>query len=65
METSHNTVMSWDAFASLEDLMKYRIGLQFPGSDEASKKTKMSTYMPDGFSYMPIFKVLKGTTAKK
>ena len=57
--------MSWDAFASLEDLMKYRIGLQFPGSDEASKKTKMSTYMPDGFSYMPIFKVLKGTTAKK
>ena len=65
METSHNTVMSWDAFSSVEDLMKYRIGLQFPGSDEASKKTKMSTYMPDGFSYMPIFKVLKGTTAKK
>jgi hypothetical protein len=65
METSHNTVMSWDAFSSLEDLMKYRIGLQFPGVDEASKKSKMGTLLPDGFSYMPIFKVLKSTTPKK
>jgi hypothetical protein len=65
MENSHNTVMSWDAFSSLEDLMKYRIGLKFPGVDEASKKSKMGTLMPDGFSYMPIFKVLKSTTAKK
>ncbi len=65
LETSHSTVMSWDAFTSLENLMKYRIGFKFPGSDEASKKSKMSTYMPEGFSYMPIFKVLKATTSKK
>ena len=66
METSHNTVMSWDAFSSLEDLMKYRIGgTPLPGYAEVIQKTKMATYMPDGFTYAPIFKVLKGTTAKK
>ena len=66
METSHNTIMSWDAFSSLEDLMKYRIGgAPLPGYAEVAQKTKMATYMPDGFTYAPIFKVLKGTTAKK
>jgi len=25
----------------------------------------MTTYIPEGFTYSPIFKVLKGTTAKK
>ena len=64
METSHNTVMSWDAFSSLEDLMKYRIGLKIPGYTEVVQKSKMKTYMPDGFSYAPIFKVLKATTVK-
>jgi hypothetical protein len=65
LESSHSTVMSWDAFASLEDLMKYRIGLNIPGYAEVVQKSKMSTYMPDGFSYAPVFKVLKGTTSKK
>jgi hypothetical protein len=65
METSHNTVMSWDAFSTLNDLMKYRIGLKLPGVDELSKKSKMSTYMPDGFTYAPVFQVLKNTTAAK
>jgi hypothetical protein len=57
--------MSWDSFSSLEDLMKYRIGLNIPGYTEVVQKSKMSTYMPDGFSYAPVFKVLKGTTSKK
>lgn len=65
LATSQSKVMSWDAFSSLEDLMKYRIGFQLPGYTEVLQKSKMSTYMPDGFSYAPIFKVLKGTTAKK
>ncbi len=66
METSHNTIMSWDAFASLEDLMKYRIGgAPLPGYAEVVQKTKMATYMPDGFTYAPIFKILKTTTPKK
>jgi len=65
LETSQSTVMSWDSFSSLEDLMKYRIGLNIPGYTEVVQKSKMSTYMPDGFSYAPVFKVLKGTTSKK
>jgi hypothetical protein len=65
LETSKSTVMSWDSFSSLEDLMKYRIGLNIPGYTEVVQKSKMSTYMPDGFSYAPVFKVLKGTTSKK
>ncbi len=64
METSHSTVMSWDAFSSLEDLMKYRIGLKIPGYTEVVQKSKMKTYMPDGFTYSPIFKVLKATIVK-
>jgi hypothetical protein len=65
MENSHNTVMTWDAFSSLEDLMKFRIGIKLPGVAELSQESKMGTYMPDGFTYAPVFKVLKGTTAKK
>jgi len=65
LETSQSTVVSWDAFNSLEDLMKYRIGLNLPGLTEVSQKSKMSTYMPDGFSYAPVFKVLKATTPAK
>jgi hypothetical protein len=65
LESSHSTIMSWDAFSSLEDLMKYRIGLNIPGYSELLQKSKMGTYMPDGFSYAPILKILKTTTAKK
>jgi hypothetical protein len=46
--------------------MKYRIGgTPLPGYNEVIQKSKMGTYIPEGFTYMPIFKVLKGTTAKK
>lgn len=66
METSHNTIMSWDGFTSLEDLMKFRIGgTPLPGYNEVIQKSKMGSYIPEGFTYMPIFKVLKGTTPKK
>ncbi len=65
LETSQSTVVSWDAFGSLEDLMKYRIGIDLPGYSEVIEKSKMTTYMPDGFTYAPIFKVLKATTPKK
>jgi hypothetical protein len=65
LETSKSTVVSWDAFGSLEDLMKYRIGIDLPGYSEVIEKSKMTTYMPDGFTYAPIFKVLKATTPKK
>jgi len=65
METSHSSVMSWDAFGSLEDLMKYRIGLNISGYNEVLQKSKMAVYMPSGFSYAPILKILKMTTAKK
>lgn len=65
LETSQSTVVSWDAFGSLEDLMKYRIGIDVPGYDEVIQKSKMNTIMPNGFSYAPIFKVIKATTPKK
>ncbi len=65
LETSQSTVISWDGFGSLEDLMKYRIGIKLPGLTEVNQKSKMGTYMPNGFSYAPIFKVLKNTTNKK
>jgi len=65
LETSQSSVVSWDAFGSLEDLMKYRIGIDLPGYSEVIEKSKMTTYMPNGFTYAPIFKVLKATTPKK
>ena len=65
LETSQSTVMSWDSFSSLEDLMKYRIGLNITGYNEVIQKSKMNIYMPNGFSYAPVFKVLKATTQKK
>jgi hypothetical protein len=65
LETSQSTVVSWDAFGSLEDLMKYRIGIDLPDYSEVIEKSKMTTYMPNGFTYTPIFKVLKATTPKK
>jgi hypothetical protein len=65
-DTSYNTIMSWDGFTSLEDIMKFRIGgTPLPGYAEVIQKSKMTTYIPEGFTYSPIFKVLKGTTAKK
>lgn len=64
-DTSYNTIMSWDGFTSLEDIMKFRIGgTPIPGYNEVIQKSKMTTYIPEGFTYSPIFKVLKGTTAK-
>jgi hypothetical protein len=46
--------------------MKFRIGgTPIPGYNEVIQKSKMTTYIPEGFTYSPIFKVLKGTTAKK
>jgi hypothetical protein len=65
MDSSHNTIMSWDGFASLEDIMKFRIGgAPLPGYAEVMQKTKMASYIPDGFTYSPIFKVLKATSSK-
>ena len=57
------TIMTWDTFKSINDLMKFRIG--FPLPKEMQDKSKMAQYMPDGFTSQPIFKVLGYTTAAK
>ena len=50
-----STVVTWDMFESLEDLMKYRIGVGPP----TPSKSKMSTYNPEGFRSSVIFQPLK------
>ena len=48
------TVVTWDMFNSLEDLMNYRVGV--PSIiNPALKKSKMASYNPDGFDYEAIF----------
>lgn len=48
------TVVTWDMFNTLEDLMNYRVGI--PSIvNPALKKSKMSSYNPDGFDYEAIF----------
>ena len=58
-ESDSPTVMSWDVFKTMNDLMKYRSG--FPLPKEMSDKSKMSQYMPNGFSSQPIFSFVKFT----
>jgi len=53
------TIMSWDGFKTMNDLMKYRIGFALP--KEMTDKSKMSQYMPNGFSSQPIFSIMKYT----
>jgi len=50
-----STVVTWDMFESLEDLMKYRIGVGPP----TPSKSKMSIYNPEGFRNSVIFQPLK------
>jgi len=57
------TIMTWDVFKSINDLMKYRIGFTIP--KEMQDKSKMGQYMPDGFMFQPIYKVLGYTNAAK
>ena len=57
------TIMTWDVFKSINDLMKFRIGFTIP--KEMQDKSKMAQYMPDGFAFQPIYKVLGYTTAAK
>ena len=51
-----STVVTWDMFESLEDLMKYRVG---EGPTPPSSKSKMGVYNPDGFRNQVIFQPLK------
>jgi hypothetical protein len=57
------TIMTWDVFKSINDLMKFRIGFTIP--KEMQDKSKMGQYMPDGFMFQPIYKVLGYTNAAK
>ena len=59
----NTTIMTWDGFKSLNDLMKYRIGFTLP--KELLDKSKMAQYDPNGFSQHQILKVLANTTAVK
>jgi len=43
----------------MNDLMKYRIGIPLP--KEMTDKSKMSQYIPNGFSSQPIFSIIKVT----
>jgi len=58
-ESDSPTIMSWDSFKTMNDLMKYRIGFTLP--KEMTDKSKMSQYMPNGFSSQPIFSIIKVT----
>ncbi len=57
----NTTIMTWDGFKSLNDLMKFRIGFTLP--KEMTDKSKMAQYIPDGFTHQQIHKVLSYTTA--
>ena len=57
-----SSVVTWDMFDSLENLMKYRIGFELP--DSVAKKSKMSTYNPDGWNSGIIFQPIAFTTEK-
>ena len=63
--TGMNTsdVVTWDMFDSLESLMKYRVGFSLPSS--VAKKSKMSSYNPDGWRNQPIFKAIKFAVAEQ
>ena len=53
-----STVVTWDMFESLEDLMKYRV---FLVKDQRLHQAnlKMGVYNPDGFRNQVIFQPLK------
>jgi hypothetical protein len=51
-----SSVATWDMFDSLENLMKFRVGFALPSN--ISKKSKMSSYNPDGWKYSPIFRAI-------
>ena len=53
-----STVVTWDMFNSLEELMQYRVGNQNV-VNPALSKSKMGEYSPDGFSNSPIFIPIK------
>jgi hypothetical protein len=53
-----STVVTWDMFNTLEELMEYRVGGQNV-VNPALNKSKMEEYAPDGFSYRPIFIPIK------
>jgi len=59
----NTTIMTWDVFKSMNDLMKYRIG--FPLPKEMLDKSKMAQYDPNGFTHQQTLKVLSYTTAAK
>lgn len=59
----NTTIMTWDVFKSMNDLMKYRIG--FPLPKEMLDKSKMAQYDPNGFTHQQLLKVLSYTTAAK
>jgi hypothetical protein len=50
-----STVVTWDMFKTIEDLMRYRVG---EGPNPPSSKSKMRIYNPDGFRSQPIFEPL-------
>ena len=58
-----STVVTWDMFNSMEDLMQYRIGKP-EVVNPALKKSKMGDYMPNGFDYEVIFQPIKFAAAK-
>ena len=57
-----STVVTWDMFKTLEDLMKYRVG---EGPNPPSSKSKMRSYNPDGFRNQIIFQPLKFAVKQK
>ena len=58
-EADSPTILSWDIFKSMNDLMKYRIGFTLP--KEMIDKSKMSQYIPNGFTSQPILSFIKYT----
>ena len=56
LSSEWSTVVTWDMFKSMEDLMKYRVG---EGPNPPSSKSKMRSYNPDGFRNQVIFQALK------
>jgi len=59
----NTSIMTWDVFKSLNDLMKYRIGFALP--KELLDKSKMAQYDPNGFTHQQTLKVLSYTSDAK
>lgn len=55
-----STILTWDAFDSMTNVMKYLAG-EFPLPASIANKTKMGDLMPNGFKAIEIWEIIGST----